>query len=260
MQASDISADQTALFINTLADFGTLIDRSKESLQSGLAHFHLCFFIIERSNSFADLPADFEGIVFHTVRQLVAFGIISIDNITYTLCADPCGSGKQGLYRCRLFFISEGLFFHWLKFSQEAYQNTAGMCRQLNLHHFVCLVIGYFYSRKAHGFHIELNREYSLFMAGGYCFYLTGQIVVTQDIAEQMALLVFAHCSCLMCFGCIAVFTYIQVCYHGIVRVGYGCGMPPGVFRIQQGVIAVSFYQLCVMNTGLFFQSVADTV
>ena len=97
-------------------------------------------------------------------------------------------------------------------------------------------------------------------MAGGYCFYLTGQIVVTQDIAEQMALLVFAHCSCLMCFGCIAVFTHIQVCYHGIVRVGYGCGMSPGVFRIQQGVIAVSFYQLCIMNTGLFFQAVTDTV
>ena len=260
MQSSDISADQAALFINALADFRTLINRSKESFQSGFAHFHLCFFVIERGNSFAHLPADFEGIVFHTVRQLVAFRIISIDNIAHALCADPCGSGKQGVCRCRLFFISEGLFFHRLKFSQEAYQNTAGMCRQLNLHHFVCLVIGYFYSRKAHGFHIELNRKYSLFMAGGYCFYLTGQIVVTQDIAEQMALLVFAHCSCLMCLGCIAVFTHIQVCYHGIVRVGYGCGMSPGVFRIQQGVIAVSFYQLCIMNTGLFFQAVTDTV
>ena len=260
MQASDISADQTALFINTLADFGTLIDRSKESLQSGLAHFHFCFFVIERSNSFTDFPADFEEIIFHTVRQLVAFRIISIDNIAHAFCADPCGSGKQSLCRCGLFFISESLFFHWLKFRQEAYQNTAGMCRQLNLHHFLCLVIGYFYSRKAHGFHIELNREYSLFMAGGYCFHLTGQVVITQDIAEQMALLVFAHCSCLMCFGCIAVFTHIQVCYHGIVRVGYGCGMSPGVFRIQQGVIAVGFYQLCVMNAGLFFQTVADTV
>ncbi len=71
------------------------------------------------------------------------------------------------------------------------------MSRQLHLHLLFCLVIGYFYSRKAHGFHIELNRN-TLFHGWWILLYLTGQVVVTQDIAEQMALLVLriAAASC----------------------------------------------------------------
>ena len=69
-------------------------------------------------------------------------------------------------------------------------------------------------------------------MACGDRLHFTGQIIIAQNIAQFMALLIFTHRCCLMCFGCIAVFSHIQICYHGIIRIGYRSRMTPGVLCI----------------------------
>ena len=69
-------------------------------------------------------------------------------------------------------------------------------------------------------------------MACGDRFHFAGQIVIPQDITQFMALFIFTHCRGLMCLGSIAAFSHIQICYHGIIRIGYRSRMTPGVLCI----------------------------
>ena len=96
-------------------------------------------------------------------------------------------AGEQGLGRSRLLFVRERFFFHWLKFCQKTYQDSAWMSRQLHLHLLFCFVIGYFHGRKTHGLNVKFYRENSLCMACGNSFHFAGQIVIPQDITQFMA-------------------------------------------------------------------------
>ena len=87
-------------------------------------------------------------------------------------------------------------------------------------------------------------------MAYGNGFYRTAHIVITQDITQQMTLLVFPHGAGLVGFGGIACFADIQIGYHGIIGIGNRSGVSPGVFRIEEGIIPRGFHQFRVMHTG----------
>ena len=95
-------------------------------------------------------------------------------------------------------------------------------------------------SGQADGFHIEFHGIDSFFMAYGNGFYRTAHIVITQDITQQMTLLVFPHGAGLVGFGGIACFADIQIGYHGIIGIGNRSGVSPGVFRIEEGIIHTS--------------------